>query len=335
VRARSFVNAAGVWAGEVGGLDGDGSLPPLRPAKGSHLVVPWEKVPVHAGIVIPSVARDGRSMFAVPWGESTVLGTTDTEYAGSLESPAVDDADVKYMLSAVNWALGLDVAAADVVSAWAGLRPLLAGEGGPDTATADLSRKAHLSVSSAGMVTITGGKLTTYRRMAVDAVDLVCARLGIAAKSRTKRLPIGLTRPLDGLLAETRSLAERMGVDPDVATHLASDHGDRAPAVLELALEDRSLADRLVPGLPWIGAEAVWAVRREMALDLSDVVERRTRLSLADRNAGLASAAPDIVARERGWTPGELAGQVAGVASVVSAERGVVAPVPVATVPRS
>ncbi|TMK21774.1 MAG: glycerol-3-phosphate dehydrogenase/oxidase [Actinobacteria bacterium] len=324
VRARSFVNAAGVWAGEVGSLDGENPLPPLRPAKGIHLVVPSERIPVNAGIVIPSVARDGRSMFAVPWGPNTVLGTTDTEYSGSLDAPSVDSRDVTYMLDAVNWSLGVNLGAGDVVSAWAGLRPLLAGEGGPDTPTADLSRKAHLSVSPAGLVNITGGKLTTYRRMAADAVDLVCSRLGVTASSRTRRIPIGLTRPLDGLLAETRALAERIGIDPAVAAHLVAAHGDRGPAVIELALEDRSLAEPLAPGLPWIGAEAVWAVRREMAIGLPDVLERRTRLSLADPNAGLESAAPGLVARGRGWTEEELAAQVARVGAVVSAERGVV-----------
>jgi len=273
------------------------------------------------------VAKDRRSMFAVPWGPSTVLGTTDTEYTGSLEHPSVDDFDVKYMLSAANWTLGLDLHASDVVSAWAGLRPLLAGKGGPETTTADLSRKHYLSASKAGLVTITGGKLTTYRRMAADAVDLVASELGVSARSRTKRLPIGLTRPLEGLHQETRALAEKIGLDPAVGDHLVSNHGDRAPAILELVTEDASLGRPLDEGLPWIAAEAVWAVRREMAVTLSDVVERRTRLSLADPNAGLDGLSPAVVARERGWGSEELAEQVDRVAMAVSTERGTVAPI--------
>ena len=324
VRARVFVNAAGVWAGDVGALDGQSPLPPLRPAKGIHLVVPWETIPVHAGIVIPSIARDGRSMFAMPSGPNTILGTTDTEYSGSPDAPSVDEADVSYVLGAVNWSLGLNVAPGDVVSAWAGLRPLLAGEGGPDTPTADLSRKAHLSTSTAGLVNVTGGKLTTYRRMAADAVDLVCSRLGINARSRTKRLRIGLTRPLEGIIAESRALAERMSADPATAEHLVASHGDLAPAVLELAGEDRSLAEPLAPGLPWIGAQAVWAVRREMAVGLSDVVERRTRLSLADPNAGLTGAVPNLVGRELRLDDAAMAAEIERVASSVAAERGVV-----------
>ena len=325
VRARVFVNAAGVWAGDVGALDGPSALPPLRPAKGIHLVVPWDAIPVHAGIVIPSIARDGRSMFAVPSGPNTILGTTDTEYAGSADTPSVDDADVSYVLGAVNWSLGLDVTPADVVSGWAGLRPLLAGEGGPETPTADLSRKAHLSTSPTGLVNVTGGKLTTYRRMAADAVDLVCSRLAISARSKTKRLRIGLSRPLDGLIAETRSLAERMGADPAVAEHLVASHGDLAPGVLELALDDKTLAEPLAPDLPWIGAQAVWAVRREMATSLSDMIERRTRLSLADPNAGLAGRAPGLVARSIGWDDEQTDAQIEQVRALVAAERGVIA----------
>ena len=330
VRARSFVNAAGVWANEVGALEAASGLPPMRPAKGIHLVLPWDKVPVHAGIVVPSVAKDRRSMFAVPWGPTTVLGTTDSEYSGSLESPAVDDADVRYMLSAVNWSLGLDVQPADVVSAWAGLRPLLAGAGGPDTPTADLSRKHHLWESKTGLVTITGGKLTTYRRMAADTVDLVCSRLTISAKSRTKRLPIGLTRPLDGLRAETRLSAERHGLDPAVADHLIEVHGDRAPAVLGLAVEEPALGEPIVAGLPWLAAEAVWAARNEMATSLSDILERRTRLSLADPRAGLESRAAELAGRELGWDEARIAGEKARMARAVSTERGVVARLPAA-----
>jgi glycerol-3-phosphate dehydrogenase len=169
--------------------------------------------------------------------------------------------------------------------------------------------------------------MTTYRRMAADTVDLVCARLGVAARSRTKRLPIGLTRPIAGLRTETRALADRIGLPPETATHLVDNHGDLAPAILELVLDDPALGAPLVPTLPWIAAEAVWAVRREMAVTLSDVVERRTRLSLADPAAGLGSPAPEITARELGWAPEETERQIAAVRERVAAERGPVAPV--------
>ena len=325
VRARCFVNAAGVWADEVGRLEPRSAAPPIRPATGIHLVVPASVVPVHSGVIIPSVARDRRSLFAVPgWGDTVVLGTTDTTYDGPLDAPAVDDDDVRYTLSAVNWSLGLDVKPSDVVAAWAGLRPLLAGAGGPEARTADLSRTQHLAASPAGLVTITGGKLTTYRRMAADTVDLVCSRLGVGARSRTKRLPIGLTRPLEGLLAETIAGAERAGIPETSARHLVETFGDRAPAVLELATSEPGLADPLVPDLPWLAAEAVWAVDREMAVSLSDVLERRTRLSLADRDAGLSSAAPGLVARSLGLGPA-MAEQITTLAAKITRERGPVA----------
>ncbi|MGH2785831.1 MAG: FAD-dependent oxidoreductase [Actinomycetota bacterium] len=325
VRARCFVNAAGVWADEVGRLEPRSVAPPIRPAKGIHLVVPSAKLPVGSGVVIPSVARDRRSMFVIPgWGDTVVIGTTDTTYDGPRDAPTVDHDDMRYALDAVNWSLGLEVKPSDVISAWAGLRPLLAGAGGPEERTADLSRTQHLSVSPAGLVTITGGKLTTYRRMAADTVDLVCSRLGMSARSRTKRLPIGLTRPLDGLRSETTASARAAGIGEDVADHLVETFGDRAPAVLELAASDPELAAPLVDGLPWIGAEAVWAVDREMAVDLSDVLERRTRLSLADRDAGLGSAAPRLVGKRLGVGPG-IASQVASIAAAITRERGPVA----------
>jgi glycerol-3-phosphate dehydrogenase len=324
IRARCFVNATGVWADEVGGFEPRSAAPPIRPAKGIHLVLPSTVVPIGATVVIPSIARDRRSMFAVPgWGDTVVLGTTDTTYDGPRDAPSVDDDDVRYALGALNWSLGLDVQPSDVLAAWAGLRPLLAGAGGPEERTADLSRTQHLSVSPGGLVTITGGKLTTYRRMAVDTVDLVCSRLGIAGRSRTKRLAIGLTRPLAGLLDETTTAAERAGMAPEVARHLVETYGDRAPAVLELAASDPELAAPLVPGLPWIGAQAVWAVEHEMAVGLSDVLERRTRLSLADREAGLGSAAPGLLARRIGAEA--AAAEATALAERIARERGPVA----------
>lgn len=325
VRARCIVNAAGVWADEVGRLEARSAAPPIRPAKGIHLVVPASAVPVRSAVVIPSVARDRRSLFAIPgWGDTVVLGTTDTTYDGPLDAPSVDDDDVRYTLSAVNWSLGVDVKPSDVVSAWAGLRPLLAGAGGPEARTADLSRTQHLSASPAGLVTITGGKLTTYRRMAADTVDLVCSRLGVRTRSCTKRLTIGLTRPLGGLLAETIAGAAGAGISEASARHLVETFGDRAPAVLELAASDSALAAPLVPGLPWLAAEAVWAVDREMATSLSDVLERRTRLSLADQNAGLTSEAPGLVGRRLRLGPA-MASQVTALAARVAQERGPVA----------
>ena len=325
IRARCFLNAGGVWADQVGRLSPGGAPPPLRPAKGIHLVVPLTTLPVGCGVVIPSVARDGRSMFVVPWSGNAVIGTTDTEFDGPLDQPSVNTEDVEYMLSAVNWSLGVDVSPTDVVAAWAGLRPLRAGAGGPDTRTADLSRKHHLSVSSAGLVSITGGKLTTYRRMAVEAVDLVCSRLGARGRSSTRRLPIGLARPLAGVTEETVNAAAHMDVGEDVAHHLVQTYGDRAPQVLALAAEDEGLAEPIVPGLPWLAAEAVWAVRHEMAVTLGDVLERRTRLSLSDRHAGLLSDAPALVAREAAWAPEQLASEIRSVRDRISAERGPVA----------
>jgi glycerol-3-phosphate dehydrogenase len=326
IRARSFVNAGGVWADQIARLESGAEPPALRPAKGIHLVVRPPTVPVSCGVVLPSIARDGRSIFAVPWEGAVVLGTTDTEFSGSLEQPTVTGDDLDYILSSVNWSLGLDVKPADVVSAWAGLRPLRADGGGPETRTADLSRKHHLSRSKAGLISITGGKLTTYRRMAADAVDMVCSQLGIRARSTTKRVPIGLSRPLKAVIEETMNAATRLGVDPDVAQQLVGTYGDRAPMVLALATAEAGLTEPLVPGLPWCAAQAVFAARHEMAVTLGDVLERRTRLSLVDPDAGLTSAAPALVAKELGWSADRLDREIEAVRAKVTEERGPAVP---------
>lgn len=321
VRSRVVVNATGVWAHEVGTLDDHAAAPRLRPAKGIHLVVPAAKVPLGAACIVPSGAHDRRSLFALPWGGVVVLGTTDTEYDGSLEQPSVTEADVDYLLAGINRFLRAGVDRSDVIAAWAGLRPLLTGT---SARTADLSRRHAISVSPAGLVTITGGKLTTYRRMAADAVDRVCRPLGAPTRSRTSRVPIGLARPIEAIVADTAGLARRLGTDPAVARRLVQSYGDRAPAVLGLATGEPSLGEPLgEDGM--ITAELVWAVRHEMAQTLEDVLARRTRLSLTDAAGGLAGRAPALVAAELGRDPEQAGREAAAYAARLAAERGPVA----------
>lgn len=318
VRARVFVNAAGVWADRVAGLDEPEAAPRLRPAKGVHLIVPAERLPLGCAVVFPSVARDGRSMFAIPWGPSVLMGTTDTDYRGSVDHPSVGHDDVTYLLSAANRAFGLDLSPVDVSGAYAGFRPLL--DRGAGAKTADLSRKHAIARSPGGLITITGGKLTTYRRMAADAIDLVCRELGVRARCRTARVRIGLTGSLGAILAEARAVAREAGLEPSIAGELAASHGDRAPAVLRLAAEDPALAAPVVRGLPTVLAELRWATRHEMAVTLGDALERRTRLSLRDRAAGLSD--PESVARALQTPPETFQEAVGEYLKAVSAERG-------------
>jgi glycerol-3-phosphate dehydrogenase len=314
VRARAVVNAAGVWADDVRTLE-DGVDPnSLRPAKGVHLTVRWDKVRNDIAVVIP-VPGDKRSLFVVPWGprgdgtfERTYVGTTDTDYDGPLDDPPCTADDIAYVLGALNAAVTTGITTADVSGVWAGLRPLVKSEA--SERTADLSRRHRVTIGPAGVVTVTGGKLTTYREMAEDTVDVVTEQLGYKARCRTKRLPLlgaeGYREPPAG----TRS------------AHVGGRYGTLAAEIDALVAADPALGQPLVEGLPYLRAEAVYAVRHEMATTLVDVLVRRTRAHLFDR-AATAAAAPAVatlIGGPLGWDEAEVARQLADYRALVSDE---------------
>jgi len=299
VRALVVVNATGVWADEVRALEEPSHPHSIRPAKGIHVTVPRSKLPADIAAVIP-VPRDRRSIFVVPWpdGDDVYLGTTDTDWEGPLDDPACLPDDVDYVLAAANGVITEPIGRADVTAVWAGLRPLLAPAAGHHVSdrTADLSRRHTVRVSAHGMVTVTGGKLTTYRRMAEDTVDVVVKRMGSAApagahRCSTKRLALRGAAGLDELRGA--GAAARLGVADDVLAALVGRHGGDTPAVLELASGRPELLEALVPGLPHLRAEAVWAVRHEMAMTVDDILSRRTR-SVLRRALAAADAAPAV-----------------------------------------
>jgi glycerol-3-phosphate dehydrogenase len=326
VRAGVVINAAGVWSTEVSGLGGAGGGVHLRPAKGVHLTVPADRLPCDQAVVLPVPGGRG-SVFVVPWdaagarpnggaGRFTYVGTTDTDYDGSLRRPMCTGADIDTLLATVNAWTSAALTPADVTGTWAGLRPLL--DAAPGGTTADLSRRHLVEVSAAGLVTVTGGKLTTYRRMAVDAVDKAMEALGRdAGSSPTAHLalvgaPVGPTvAPRGGVL----------GV-PSLRAHLTRRYGTEAPAVADLADADPDLARPLVAGLPYLRAEAVWAVRAEMATTLEDVLARRTRAWLLDRGAAVAAAADvaGVIAPELGWDEERVRAEMAAVAAHAEAD---------------
>src|SRR6476659_8718421 len=261
VRAKTVVNAAGVFSDDVRALD-EGTHPhSIRPAKGIHITVPWEKVRNDIAAIVP-VPKDRRSIFVVPWGDLTYIGTTDTDYEGPLDDPECTPEDIEYLLKAMNLVLAEPLTKADIVGTWAGLRPLIAG-GSVTEKTADLSRRHAVVTSASGLVSVNGGKLTTYRRMAADTVDAVVKAVGRGGKSKTKRLR---------LLGAYDS--------PPHDEHLARRYGILAREILELERADPSLAAPLVPGLPYRRSEAIFAVRQEMATTLDYVLSRRTRARL-------------------------------------------------------
>jgi glycerol-3-phosphate dehydrogenase len=314
VRAKVIVNAAGVWSDEVRTLDEGADPDSIRPAKGVHITVPWHKVRNDIAVVIP-VPRDKRSLFVVPWGprpdgtfEHTYVGTTDTDYEGSLDDPQCSKDDIDYVLKALNASITTGVTEADITGVWAGLRPLV--KSASSGRTADLSRRHKVNRSAGSVITVTGGKLTTYRQMAEDTVDEVCESLGMHLKSTTKRLPLA---GADGY----RDLADRS------AAHLASRYGSATAEVTALCETDPRLRDPLVPGLPYTKAEAVYAARSEMAATLDDVLSRRTRARLFDRPATVAAAGDvaRLIAHDMGWDDAEVERQVADFCKSCASEK--------------
>ena len=257
IATNAVVNAAGVWADRVRTLDEGTDPDSMRPAKGVHLTVPHHLVRNSIAAVIP-VPKDRRSVFVVPHGEFTYIGTTDTDYDGSIDDPQCTEDDIDYLLSAINANNVNTITRDDIVGTWAGLRPLV--KSASSGRTADLSRGHNIHRSPSGVVTITGGKLTTYRHMAADTVDEVVSEvLGARApqgakRSVTKKLRL---RGADGYQSVTAA-ARGYGVTNAVADHLANRFGGEARAVMAMIKDDPTLAEPLVPGLPYVRAEAIF-----------------------------------------------------------------------------
>ncbi len=297
IRASVVVNAAGVWSDEVRSLDEHGDPHSIRPAKGIHITVPYEAFPCDIAAVIP-VKQDHRSIFVVSWGDQVYLGTTDTEYNGPLDDPSCLPEDIEYILGAANAVTTRPIGRSDITGLWTGLRPLLApveGKHAPSERTADLSRRHTVHTSTSGVVTVTGGKLTTYRKMAEDTVDAVAAALGRRSlRCVTKDLRLRGAGHASRVPAQRRDGAARTPSVPDdataTATHLAGRYGSETPEVLALADGRPELLDPLVEGLHYLEVEALYAVRHEMAGSVADVLDRRTRASLRDARAAAAAA---------------------------------------------
>ncbi|MCI3241883.1 glycerol-3-phosphate dehydrogenase/oxidase [Streptomyces spinosisporus] len=277
IRARAVINASGVWAGGL--VDGIR----IRPSRGTHLILRSDDLgPLPAGLHIPVPGETNRFVLVLPQGDGRVyVGLTDEPVDGDIpDVPEVPETDIGFLLDVLGSVLSLPVRREDVVGAFAGLRPLLdtTDRRGAGARTADISRRHAVLTSSEGVITVVGGKLTTYRRMAEDAVDAaVAARRLTAGPSPTAALPlVGAASPraLDALGAPR---------------HLVLRYGTEAPAVLALAEHDPRLGERVLPGHPVTVAELLWSMRHEGALDEADVLDRRTRIGLvpADRAAAL------------------------------------------------
>ncbi len=303
VRARAVVNAAGVWADDVRTFDEGTNPDSIRPAKGIHLTVPWEKVRNQIAAVVP-VPSDRRSVFVVPNGRFTYIGTTDTDYDGPVDDPQCTPEDVEYLLSAINFSCTSEITPDDVVGTWAGLRPLV--KSAASGRTADLSRRHSVATSTSGVVTITGGKLTTYREMAADTVDeviehVLASRPGFVGypKSSTKHLRL---RGAVGYDTLGRAADAFPDVPLEVVEHLGNRYGGEARELMAAIQHDSSLLEPVVAGLPYVRAEVEFAIRHEMATDVDDVLSRRTRARLLarDDSADAAGEVGQMIAAELG-----------------------------------
>ncbi|MBA3300952.1 MAG: glycerol-3-phosphate dehydrogenase/oxidase, partial [Thermoleophilaceae bacterium] len=263
VRAANVINATGVWADQIKPeeLHDEADVPVIRPSRGTHITFSSEQLPLEAGAIVP--AGEGRSIFALPWLGRTLIGTTDNNYEGSLEHVPPSEDDVHYLLEAVNEFFDTSLGPGDVTGAYAGVRPLIAT--GDPKKSVDISRRAELYETSSGLVTITGGKLTTWRKMAKMAVDRIVEREAREAPCRTHEIQLGMP-------VKDEELPVVGGVKEDTRAMLAGRYGHAAIDVLAVAREGPALAERISPDLPDLVAEAVFAARRQQARTVGDVL---------------------------------------------------------------
>jgi glycerol-3-phosphate dehydrogenase len=300
VRAENVVNATGVWADRLRPeeLHDEAEVPRIRPARGAHVTLARDTLPLAAAAIVP--AGGGRAIFALPWLGSTLIGTTDNEYdADDLDHVRPAAADIAYLLDAVNVFFGVQLGPADVTGAYAGVRPLIST--GDPKKSVDISRKAELYETSSGMITITGGKLTTWRRMAKMAVDRLVEREARTAPCRTDEIPLGQA-------IDAAELPRVEGVRDAAYEHLAGRYGHAARDVLAIAAQRGELAQPIVAGgPPDLLAEAVHAARREQATSVGDALLRRTRVGLlaarpvTDPEGETARRVAAAMGAELGW----------------------------------
>jgi glycerol-3-phosphate dehydrogenase len=316
VRATNVVNATGVWADQIRSeeLYAEEEVPQIRPSRGTHVTLAYDKLPLAAGAIVP--VGDGRTIFTLPWLGRTLIGTTDNDYEGALDHIPPDQGDIEYLLEACNRFFDLELTNDDLTGAYAGVRPLIST--GDTKKSVDISRKAELFETSSGLVTITGGKLTTWRRMAKMAVDRIVEREGREAPCRTHEIPLGEPAVPNDLAGS--------GADEASQALLAHRYGYAARDVLAMVAADPSLGGRIVPDLPDLLAELPFAARNEQALTLADGLLRRTRLGILDAprlvapDSPEARAAAEAMGAELGWDEARIARELDDWREVARAE---------------
>ncbi|SDT49773.1 glycerol-3-phosphate dehydrogenase/oxidase [Actinoplanes derwentensis] len=318
IRARQVINATGVWTDDTQSLVGERGQFHVRASKGIHLVVPRDRIRSSTGVIL----RTARSvLFVIPWGRHWIIGTTDTDWALDKEHPAASAKDIDYLLTEVNKVLATPLERADVQGVYAGLRPLLTGE---SESTSQLSREHSVSSPVPGLVVVAGGKYTTYRVMAKDAVDACVHSLGRRVpRSVTDRIPLLGADGYPALWNRRGLLAAESGLHVARIEHLLGRYGSLVHDLLALIREDPGLGRPIEGADDYLRAEFVYAAAAEGARHLVDVLTRRTRISIETFDRGVVAAphAADLMGRVLGWSAEQRDREVEHYRLRVEAER--------------
>jgi glycerol-3-phosphate dehydrogenase len=317
VRGHVVVNATGVWTDEIQALSKQRGRFQVRASKGVHVVVPRDRIVSDVAIIL----RTERSvLFVIPWGSHWIIGTTDTDWGLDLAHPAATKADIDYILGTVNTVLATPLTHADIDGVYAGLRPLLAGESDD---TSKLSREHAVAVPAPGLVAIAGGKYTTYRVMAADAIDTAAQYVPArVAPSITEKVPLLGADGYFALINQTEHVGALQGLHPYRVRHLLDRYGSLLSEVLTLAADRRDLLNPIAAAPGYLRVEAAYAAAAEGALHLEDILARRTRIAIeySHRGVDCAREVAEIVAPVLGWTAADVDREVKTYTARVEAE---------------
>jgi glycerol-3-phosphate dehydrogenase len=316
LRARQVVNATGVWADDVQAMAGRGRIQ-VRASKGIHLLVPKDRLQSDSGLILRT---ETSVLFVIPWGRHWIIGTTDTDWDEDLAHPAASARDIQYLLDRINRVLRTPLTHEDVDGVYAGLRPLLTGE---SEATSKLSREHAVATTVAGLITIAGGKYTTYRVMAEDVIDAAAHNLPqrVPASASTRTPLLGAVG-FHALWNQRGNLARETGLHVSRIEHLLSRYGSMVGQLLDLLTDRPELGERIEGSDGYLKVEAVYAASHEGALHLDDLLTRRTRTSIETYDRGLTAArsvAP-LMGEVLGWDEDDIANELAHYDARIRAE---------------
>jgi glycerol-3-phosphate dehydrogenase len=323
VKASTVIMCAGVWSDELHKKFGIEAGYEVKMSKGVHITLPGDAIKADEGIIIKTAVS---VLFIIPWKEQWMIGTTDTEYLGDRNEPLADRSDVQYIIDQANRVLSPRISIEQVIGVFAGLRPLVANKKATDTTK--ISREHTVDRPIPGFVSLAGGKYTTYRVMAKDAVDMATNDIEkLTNESITSKLPIIGADGYWALAQQVESLSIRYSLKSEIITHLLDRYGSDISDVLALVEHDRKLAAPVTRDLPYLKAEIVYAVIAEGAQSVSDVLERRTRIWFEAPNFGvdLAAATADLIAPYLGWKAAQKKASVVEYQMLVAAASASVA----------